>query len=272
MRYGGANMTEQNEQPDPLQGHSKEWPSTPYSDEARLPEPRPEEACCIALVGDCTVSCLRWPPANRPESHLAVRLRRAFPVQPFVIRNISDEGGSAGSFLASGKLDGLFDALPRLHIVFVRFGVNDRKRDGVPGCIANLQELCRRLASHYQGIAVVVETGMWVDYPGHYMWDRNSKLAPLYDAMRSMAESESYPIIDIFANMREETQKGNWDLRVRGLPDPDHTIVDDSFDKFFADDPAFFSNIHPNSKCLGLIADWEVDKLKDLFGDKLPNT
>jgi hypothetical protein len=30
-------MTDKNEQPDPLQGHTREWRSTPYSDEARLP-------------------------------------------------------------------------------------------------------------------------------------------------------------------------------------------------------------------------------------------
>jgi hypothetical protein len=30
-----ANMGE----PDPLQGHTREWPSTPYSDEARAAEP-----------------------------------------------------------------------------------------------------------------------------------------------------------------------------------------------------------------------------------------
>ena len=61
-------MMDPNEQPDPLQGHTREWPSTPYSDEH---DPTPDHACCIALVGDCTVSCLRWPPASRsfPESY-----------------------------------------------------------------------------------------------------------------------------------------------------------------------------------------------------------
>ncbi len=258
--------------PDPLQGHTREWPSTPYSDEAREVEPPSEHSCGIALVGDCTVSCLGWPPANRPESHLAVRLRRAFPGQPFVIRNISDEGGSAGGFLKSGKLRELFDILPQLHIAFVRFGINDRKQDGVQGCIHNLSALCRQVTDHYPEITVIIETGMWVDYPEHYMWDRNAKLAPLYEAMQGMAESEEYPIVDIFNHMRLETEKGNWDLRVRGLPDPEHTIVDDSFDSFFAHDPAFFTNIHPNSKCMGLITDWEVEKLKELFGNRLPNT
>ena len=266
-------MTDQNEQPDPLQGHpSREWPSTPYSDEARAPEPSPRESCCIALVGDCTVSCLRWPPANRPENHLAVRLRRAYPGQAFLVRNVSDEGASAGSYMTSGRLDQLSEALPRLDVAFVRFGVTDRKRNGVSGCIGNLSELCRRLTVHYPRVRVIIETGIWVDYPDHYMWDRNAKLAPLYEAVRAMAESEGYPVVDVFENTRAETEAGNWDLRVRGLPAPEHTIVDSSFDDFFAHDPAFFTNIHPNSRCMGLIADWEIATLKELFGDRLPNT
>jgi len=264
-------MADQDKQPDPLQGHTREWPSTPYSDEARAAESSPEQACCIALVGDCTVSCLRWPPANRPENHLAVRLRRAFPGHPFLIRNLSQEGGSAGSYMRDGKLDELSRTLGRLDIAFVRFGITDRKHDGISGGIRNLQKLCSRIAAHYPQASVVIETGMWVNYPDHYMYDRNSKLAPLYEAMRTMAESEGYPVIDIFAKMRAETERGNWDLRVRGLPDPEHTIVDDSFDKFFADNPAFFTNIHPNSRCMGLIADWEVEELKKLFGEGLPN-
>ena len=202
--------TIQNEMPDPLQGHpSREWPSTPYSDEALAAQPSPREACCIALVGDCTVSCLRWPPANRPENHLAVRLRRAYPGQAFLVRNISLEGGSAGSYMADGHLDHLFKSLPHLHVCFVRFGVADRKDDGVSGCIRNLRELCSQITDHYPGVCVIVETGIWVDYPDHYMWDRNAKLAPLYEAMRSMAESEGFPVVDIFESMRLETEKGN---------------------------------------------------------------
>jgi hypothetical protein len=57
-----------------------------------------------------------------------------------------------------------------------------------------------------------------------------------------------------------------------GLPDEEHTIVDESFDEFFGDDPAFYTNIHPNSRCLGLIAGWEVDTIRGIVGNKLPYT
>ena len=252
------------EQPDSLQGHPHEWPSTPYSDEARAQEPPFETSCCIGLFGDCTVD-VDVPPAMRPEHHLAVRLRRALPGQPFVIRNLGDSGGTAGTFH-----EARLEEIPRLDIAFIRYGINDRKRDGVSGCIKNLKALCELIEQHYPGVTIIIETGIWVDYPEHYMWDRNSRLAPLYEAMRRFAAERSYPMVDVFSNMEMETRRANWDLRVRGLPDREYTIIDDSFDQFFSDDPAFFTNIHPNSRCLGFIAEWEIARLKELFGDRPP--
>jgi len=259
------------EMPDPLQGHTREWPSTPYSDEARAAEPPMETSCCIGLFGDCTVD-VDFPPAMRPENHLAVRLLRAFPGQPFVIRNFGDSGGTAGDLLKPGCLAEALADLPRLDIGLVRYGINDRKRDGIPRCVENVSALCCRLREGYADVTIIIETGIWVDYPKHYMFDRNARLAPLYQAMREFAAEEGYSLLDIFASMEAETRNGNWDLRVRGLPDREHVILDDSFDQFFGDDPAFFTNVHPNSRCLGMIADWEVAKLKELFGDRLPGT
>jgi lysophospholipase L1-like esterase len=263
-RTDGGDTDMRSEQPDPLQGHSREWPSTPYSDEARAEEPRWETSCCIGLFGDCTVD-VGVPPAMRPESHLAVRLRRAFAGQAFVIRNLGDSGGTAGTFD-----ERRLDDVPRLDVAFVRYGVNDRKRDGIAGCIANLKTLCKCIERRHPRVSTIIETGIWVDYPRHYLYDRNPRLAPLYEAMRELAAAEGYPLLDIFRNMEIETERGNWDLRIRGLPDREHAILDDSFDQFFGDDPAFFTNIHPNSRCLGLIADWEVALLKRSFGARLP--
>jgi len=265
-------MIQSHETPDPLQGHpSREWPSTPYSDEARAEEPPLETACCIVLLGGCTVSASNWPPAMRSETQLAVRLRRSLPGQPFVVRNLAEAGETAGDFVASGRLSQLSKSLPHVDVAFLRYGIADRKKDGVQGCIENIRRLCELLERQYPGITLILETDMWVDYPAHYLWDRNTRLAPLFDALRAFGSTRGYPIVDIFQLVEAETKRGNWDLRVRGLPDPEHTILDDSFDPFFADDPAFFTNIHPNSKCLGLIADWEVAHLKRVLGDRLPN-
>src|SRR5579862_4398878 len=131
--------------PDPDQGHAREWPSSPYSDEVRAAAPSLQTSCSIALMGDCTVACTYYPPANRPENHLAVRMRRAFPTQPFVIRNLAQDGESAEEFLKPKRFERVCENLSHLEIAFVRYGINDRKRHGIGGCIANLQALCQAL-------------------------------------------------------------------------------------------------------------------------------
>ena len=248
--------------PDPDQGHAREWPSTPYSDEARALAPALAEATCIALIGDCTVAGTLWPPANRPENILAVRLRRAFPGMQFVVCNFADDGGTAAGFLTSGGIERVAAALPRIDVAYIRFGINDRKVSGVEGCLAGLKQLCSDLKAQFDRVHIVIETGIWVHYPAHYLWDRNSRLEPLYGAMSETAAELGMPCLDIFNRMRLETERGNRDLRVRGLPSLEHTVLDDSLDEYYGDDPAFFTNIHPNSRCMGLIADWEVETLQ----------
>ncbi|MGC4046339.1 MAG: GDSL-type esterase/lipase family protein [Armatimonas sp.] len=260
----------QHESPDPNQRHAREWPSTLYSDEALAAPPHPDTACTIALLGDCTVACTYFPPANRPENHLAVRLRRAFPGQPILVHNLAADGESADGFLRPERWEKALGEISRLDIAFIRYGINDRKRFGISGCLQNLRLLCEALKEHSPDVHLFLETSIWVDYPTHYLWDRNAALGPVYEAMRVFVQEEGYPIVDIYANMEAETKRGNWDLRVRGLPAPQHTIIDDSFDALFGDDPAFFTNIHPNSRCLGLIAEWEIEALKQQFGTMLP--
>ena len=275
-------MTDMENEPDPTQGHSREWPATPYTVEIRQilgQEPSPEESCCIAYLGGCTLE------GGRPEGvgvtrgeelcptqfNLAIRLRRAFPGQAFVIRNFGDAGETAGEFLSRGRVEIVRGALPHLDVAFLRYGIADRKREGIPKTVENVTRLCRQLKEVVPGVTIIIETDMWVDYPKHYLWGRNARLAPLYDRLRDMAASEGYAVVDIFANVEAETRQGNWDLRKRAVPvEGKGGIQDDSFDDLFGDDPAFFTNVHPNARCLGLIAQWEVAKLKELFGDRLP--
>lgn len=265
-------MDAPDDRPDPDQGHTREWPSTPYSNEVLAKEPPLEQSCCIGLIGDCTVSCDQWPPANRPDKHLWVRLRRAFPNQNVVVKNYGHASGSARRFLESKVLQAILHEVPRLDVAFIRYGINDRKVDGISGCIQNLRTVCAGLQSAYPAIVLIIETNIWVDYPKHYLWDRNARLGPLYEAVRGFAIEVGYPLVDIFTKMEEETRKGNWDLRVRGIPGGQLDILDDSFDQFYGEDPAFFTNIHPNSTGMGLIAVWEMEVLQQLFGDILPHT
>ncbi|MHC4434953.1 MAG: SGNH/GDSL hydrolase family protein [Planctomycetota bacterium] len=276
-------MAVQEDKPDPLQGSRREWPETGYTREIREilgEEVCPEQACCIVYLGGCTIEGgtlggarvgSSGELARETQFHLAARLRRAFPGQPVVIRNFAEAGVTAGEFLEEGNVERMCEDLARIDVAFLRFGITDRKYEGIPRTIENIRALCRRLQIVFEGITVVLETDMWVDNPEHYLWDRNSRLEPLYAQLRQLAANEGYPLVDIYANVAAETRRGNWDLRRRAIPIEGYRwISDDSFDEFFAYDRAYFTNIHPNNRCLGLIADWEVAKLKELFGDALP--
>jgi len=275
-------MADLHDRPDPLQGYSKEWPATPYTREIRSilgPEPSPEGSCCIAYLGGCTLSggglagvgITRGDEICLTQFNLAILLRRAFPGQPFVIRNFGEGGVTAGQFLARGGVETLREVLPHLHIAFLRYGIADRKHEGVGKTVENVAALCTRLKDVFPGVTIAIETDVWVDYPEHYLFDRNPRLAPLYGELRELAASEGYAVVDIFAHMEAETQQGNWDLRIRAVPVQGmRGIPDSSFDALFGDDPAFFTDIHPNPRCLALIAEWEVAKIRELFGNTLP--
>jgi hypothetical protein len=262
--------TDPNE-PDPTQGCARDWPSTPYSDEARDIIAPGTPCCVVGLFGDCTIECSYFPLSNRPHHHLALRLRRAFAPQKVKVHNFGADGETAGRFVKDGRATRVLADVPRLNIAFVRYGINDRKADGIPQCIENLLILSGLLRERYAGVRIVIETGLWVDHPRHYLWDRNSRLEPLYRSMSEFAAREGLLFLDIFEKTRQQTLAGNWDLRIRGLPDVTHQIVDDSFDEFFGDDPAFFTNIHPNSRCLALVAGWQTELLKQVY-ERLPET
>ena len=264
-------MTANQEHPDPDQGHAREWPSTPYSDEVRAAEPPFATACSIALIGDCTVACTYFPPANRPQNHLAVRLRRAFPNQPFVIRNLAQDGESADDFLKPQRFDKAFADISRLDIAFIRYGINDRKRHGISGCIANLQIVCEAVRQRFPGVTLFIETGIWVDYPTHYLWDRNASLGPLYEAMRTWAQEADYPVVDIYARtVRPKPNAATGTCGCAACQYQNIRLWMTPSMTFFGDDAAFFTNIHPNSRCMGLIAEWEIEQIRLHFGTTLP--
>jgi hypothetical protein len=216
----------------------------------------------VALLGDSTVACRYLPPANRPENHLLVRLRRAFPEQRFKVQNLAGESDGPAAELRSGRLERLFAAVPSMHLAFLRFNLGDPRPEGFQEYLEGLAACGGALRQQYPGITVIVETGIWVHHPSHFVGDSHAHAAPLYDQVKAWAVEASYPVVDVYQKMQAEAAKGNWDLRVRGLPTPEQTVIDDTFDEFFGEEPLFFANSHPNSRCLALIAEWEVAMLK----------
>jgi hypothetical protein len=232
---------------------------TPEGEATFAEEPVLAQTCSVALLGDSTVACSYLPPANRPENHLLVRLRRAFPDQRFEVQNLAAEEGSG---LDPARLAQIFDAIPAMHLAFLRCHIRETEEEGFQTYMRGLQAGCEALRRQYPGVTVILETGIWIHHPAHLFEESQGHLAPLYNSLKAWAIEAGYAMVDIYQKMQAEAGKGNWDLRVRGLPTREQTVLDDSFDAFFGEEPLFFANIHPNSRCLALIAEWEIALLK----------
>jgi len=177
-----------------------------------------------------------------------------------VIQNLASAEAETGFRLE--QMDQIFAAIPEMHLAFVRFNIQETDAAGFQEQMGSLQACCAAMREQYPGITLILETGIWIHHPAHFFEEIHGRLGPMYNALRGWAVETGYPVVDIYQKMQAEAGKGNWDLRVRGLPTPEQTVVDDSFDAFFGDEPAFFANTHPNSRCLALIAEWEVAMLK----------
>jgi hypothetical protein len=106
---------------------------------------------------------------------------------------------------------------------------------------------------------------MHVDYPRHYPFDRNAKLAPLYEKERRFAAERGYAMVDIYSELERRTAEGDWDWRIRGLGiGTPSSLHDASQDHLHQDDPDWFFNIHPNRRWICLVAGLEGDVVVDL--------
>ena len=212
----------------------------------------------ILMLGDCTLATSYLPPRLKNEARLAEALQRRFPAEQVAIANEGLDGEAVSGLLR--RYERTMARYSRLDYVLIRYGVNDRRTDGIGGFRANLERLLDRLRADHPGARILLETGMYVDYPAHYAWDRNAKMEPVYDVIRTLGVAHGLPVVDIYERMRAETARGNWDLRVRG-----YGVVDDHIpvlgpgqDHLHGHDVRWFTNIHPNPAGIEIIADEEA--------------
>lgn len=236
---------------DPPPADPRYWVASP-----RRPRPPdcPDRVKAVVLLGDCTVYAGYLPASRRPCAVLAGLMGE----RAALVYDLSTDGDSVASMLA--RYDREVLSLPRAHVVLIRYGVTDRKEYGAERFVELLQILCRRLEEDFPGVRVVLETGMHVDYPQHYPFDRNAKLSPLYQRVRWLAGQRGYPLVDVYDELARRTGGGDWDWRIRGpgvgLPWSRHDARDDHLHR---DDPDWFFNIHPNDRCIQLIAQLEKE-------------
>ena len=216
----------------------------------------------LLMIGDCTLATTYLPHRYKNETVLQSLLAAAYPADDCVVTNEGLEGESVAQFLR--RYDRTFRRNERPDYVLVRYGVNDRKLYGVDGFREQLNTLCRRLRSDFPEARLVLETGMYVDYPAHYEFDRNPLLQPIYDVVRELGQRYGAPVVDIYQRMRRETERGNWDLRVRGygVVDDEIPVLGAGQDHLHSGDVRWWTNIHPNPAGVAVIADEELQVLR----------
>jgi len=216
----------------------------------------------LLMIGDCTLATSYLPTRLKNERLLEAKLREQYPADNCKVINEGLDGETVAQFLR--RYERTFERNPRPDYLLLRYGVNDRKAYGVDGFRERLVELCHRLQSDFPHARLLLETGMYVDYPDHYEFDRNVVLQPIYDVIRELAAQLSWPVVDIYERMRRETEQGNWDLRVRGygVVDEEIPVLGAGQDHLHVGDVRWWTNIHPNPKGIVAIADEEGQVLQ----------
>lgn len=221
------------------------------------------------LIGDCTLATSYMPTHHRNEVLLAARLRALYPHDALHITNEGLDGEHVGGFLARYERTFARHAPP--DYVLVRYGINDRRTYGTEGFASRLHTLLDRLQADFPRVRIVLETGVFVDFPAHYEFDRNAVLQPIYQVIRDVGRARGFPVVDVYARMAHETALGNWDLRVRGYGVVEETIpvLGVGQDHVYGDDVRWFTNIHPNPKGMAVFVDEQVRVLQQHWPETL---
>lgn len=221
--------------------------------------------CRVTLFGGSSVFTSYLPEAERHHVVLQKALEAAYPGQAVVVTNWADNGEFIARFLLKGAYDAKRLKQEGMDIAIFRFGINDQKRVKAPEFREQLIKMIQLLQGDFPGVAVFLETGVYVDFPKHYNFDRNAKLDPYWEVARRLAAERELPLIDYYEASRKETAAGNWDLRARrGL------VLDASQDAGKENTPEWFSNIHPNAEGVRIAVRAEVEAIKARYPGKLP--
>lgn len=121
---------------------------------------------------------------------------------------------------------------------------------------------------------IILETGIYVDYPAHYSFDRNQVLNPYWEVSRKIAREEGFPLVEYYEASKQETEAGNWDLRIRNIrrkgPPEQRFVLDASEDAGKEGNAQWFTDIHPNLEGIRIAAREELTVIRNQYPDRLP--
>lgn len=212
------------------------------------------------------------PEDDKHRSVLQRQLETAYAPQKIEVINLADNGEFIARYLTTGKYEKQRAGLKGLDVAIICFGINDQKRFDTAEFRQQLLDLIDLLKKDFPGVRIILQTGVYADYPAHYVTDRNQTLIPYWDAIRSVGAELGLPVCEVYQAMEQATKEGNWDLRIRqqSKDKPPRFVLDASQDHEHVGNVAWFSDIHPNPEGVRVAVKEQVKALKEIFPKELP--
>lgn len=224
----------------------------------------------VGLFGGSSVRTSYLPAEVSQTGVLQRELEMAYAGQRIEVINYADNGEFIARYLVNGGYERhRKEGMEGIDIAIIRFGANDQKRFKLPEYQELLRKFVALLESDFPGIRIIMETGMYLDYPAHYSSDRNKVLGPYWNAARVIAEERGWPLADVYGAAEAATKEGNWDLRIRSSRPPKGKWVFDSSEDE-GKDIKWFTDIHPNPQGVKVTVAEQVRVLKATFPERLP--
>lgn len=241
----------------------------------------------ILLLGDSTVIgsiCRRESPKA---DHLEDVIRKLLVAEPDLPPIEVINQGRDGEFihgLLSGRYDRDIAKLPRVDLVLIRYGLNDRnkRQDFAVNFPKDLQELIGRLKQDHSGCQIVLETVIPTSSS-----DGNKAIN---DLVREVAQTENLPLLDTHARFSAELKYGPQMLTYRrvklekipakyrsllpsgSIKGEDVVVMDNSLDVHVRDVLGWFADRHPNLAGYHVIGDEAARFLAPLIRERLKTT
>lgn len=224
-----------------------------------------QESSRIVLFGGSSLATTYVPEEMKHRTLLEQRLREEYPEQEIEVLNCADNGEFFARYLLNGVYEQHRSQLQGVDVAIFRFGANDEKRMEHGEYARHMRIFVDLLRQDFPGVHIVLQTLIYLDYPTHYLYDRNQELEPFSEVSRKLAKESGFTLSDFYEAGKRETDKGNWDFRVRqGL------VLDNSKDSGKENEVVWFSDIHPNPKGIRIAVEEDIRVLRERFPESLP--
>jgi len=224
----------------------------------------------VVLMGGSSVITSYLPEAAKHKNVLQAALDQHYGAGLAQVHNWADNGEYIARYLITGQYDRLRNDVGGVDLFIIRFGTNDAKRMPPKEFGEHLEKLIDLLREDYPDAKVILEDGLYLDYPAHYDHDRNKKQKPYWDQTREIARKRGLPLSALFEASEKATREGNWDLRIR-RQEKNVITLDASKDSEHPGDVKWFTDIHPNPAGVRIAVESEMTAIKALYTGALPS-